>query len=264
MLLGNYTVLAKNPGRAFGGTTVSGERGSWNKSGPARGLYCPNSVATNENQKNGIPNGYRPPYSWVIAIKDGGMSTYTIINGLGTITNGNLAGGKNATASLTGSGTITTAQMGLIVSAVATLLGSGTLTGEVIGKLDAVATLAGSGSLTGALEAFGNVIASLTGTGTITSALPSALGNIEASIIIGEQGALTPDGLAAAVWNTLAADFDTAGTMGEKLNSAGGGSSPSDIADAVWDEVLSGHTTAGTAGKKLKDDLTQNNFIGLK
>ena len=48
------------------------------------------------------------------------------------------------------------------------------------------------------------------------------------------------------------------------VSTSGSSITPAQVADAVWDEVLSGHTTAGTAGKKLKDNLTQNNFLGLK
>ena len=55
---------------------------------------------------------------------------------------------------------------------------------------------------------------------------------------------------AADVWN-----YST-----KTLSSSGNAA----IADAVWDEATSDHVTAGTTGKKLKDNLTQNNFLGLK
>lgn len=45
---------------------------------------------------------------------------------------------------------------------------------------------------------------------------------------------------------------------------SGSSITPAQVADAVWDEVLSGHLTTGTTGKKLNDNLTQNNFLGLK
>ena len=48
------------------------------------------------------------------------------------------------------------------------------------------------------------------------------------------------------------------------VSTSGSSFTPAEVADAVWDEALSGHTTAGTTGKKLKDNLTQNNFLGLK
>ena len=39
---------------------------------------------------------------------------------------------------------------------------------------------------------------------------------------------------------------------------------PAEVADAVWDETASDHVSSGTMGKKQKDNLTQNNFLGLK
>jgi len=49
---------------------------------------------------------------------------------------------------------------------------------------------------------------------------------------------LSPQSLAAAVWSAVATDNDAAGTMGEKLNDAGGAANP-------WTEVIdSGYTAA--------------------
>lgn len=50
----------------------------------------------------------------------------------------------------------------------------------------------------------------------------------------------------------------------QAITVATSGITPAQVADAVWDEVLSGHLTTGTTGKKLNDNLTQNNFLGLK
>jgi len=124
-LLGNYSVLNKNPGRALAGSTVSDSRGSWNKSGANRNRYV---SPEGFDPTASVPNGYNPPGSWQIAITSGGISTYTLITGAGDLTSGNLAGGKNATADLTGSGAITDATAALVVSAVATLTGTGAIT----------------------------------------------------------------------------------------------------------------------------------------
>jgi hypothetical protein len=48
---------------------------------------------------------------------------------------------------------------------------------------------------------------------------------------------LSPENLAAAVWNAVAASYNTSGSMGEKLNDAGSASNP-------WTEVLEGTYTA--------------------
>lgn len=295
-LIGNYTVLAKNPGRAFSGSTISDNRSQWNKSGAVRNRY----VDPNWDDLAGTPNGYRPPYTWIIAQSDGGLSSYTLIGGFGDVTNANLAGGLNgvaeltgagalaavitgrapmvatlaglaaltatleatgqleaalggtgalagdliavlnATATLTGSGGISSADIQSVVNAVAALSGSGALTGTLAGAVAASAALAGSGgisatlnatvaaaaalsgsgSMTGLLTALANAVATLTGTGTATGTM-RADGFMEASISVAlSSDPLTPEALAAAVWNTIAEDVNTSGTTGQALNLA--------------------------------------------
>lgn len=63
---------------------------------------------------------------------------------------------------------------------------------------------------------------------------------------------LSPEGLANAVWSSLAAQYNDAGTMGNKLNTASsGGVDLSALAEAVWEYVdrtlTSGGGTAPTA-----------------
>lgn len=211
MLLGNYSVLTKAPGRSFGGSTVSDCRGNWGKSGAARGRFFPKDVSTNPNYKYGTPNGYRPPFSWVIAQKDGGLASNTIINGSGTLTISSLAGGLAASATLSGSGSLT-ATLSLIVSAAATLSGSGGLTASIRATIDAAATLAGSGDLTASIKALANAVAALSGSVDVDATI-RATGNMEAEIT--PYTTLSPENLAASVWNSLIEDYETAGTMGK-------------------------------------------------
>ena len=211
MLLGNNSVLTKNPGRAFGGPTVSAEPGNWGKSGPSRGRFFPANVVTNPNYKYGTPNGYRPPYSWVIAQKNGGMASINNLNGTGTLSITSLAGGLNAVANLSGSGSLSGVAQ-LIVSAVATLSGSGTLSATLRGTLNASANLAGSGSLTASLKALANAIATINGAGSVDATI-RAIGNMEAEIT--PYTALSPENLASSVWNSLAEEYEADGTMGK-------------------------------------------------
>ena len=78
--------------------------------------------------------------------------------------------------------------------------------------------------------------------------------NSTGTTVVNTDGLVNKAAIADAVWDELAADHNTALTMGEALNSAGGGSSPSAIADAVWDEVLTGgtHNINKSAGKILR------------
>lgn len=69
MLIGNRSVLLKSPGRYFGGSTVSDNRSAFGTSGSTRCRYFGGFPST-----SATPTGYRPPYSWIIAIKNGEMS----------------------------------------------------------------------------------------------------------------------------------------------------------------------------------------------
>ncbi len=261
-LLGNYSVLNKTPGRYFGGTSatggyVVGTRANWGKPAGARfsgtaGYYA----------KSPTPDGYRPPYCWVMARKSGALAAHTYgINGTATVA-ANLAGGKNATADLSGLGVISNAPLQLIVSASADLSGSGTITAaNLVAVLNASADLTGSGTLAANVSALASMLAALSGTGTV-ALVPYAIGHMQADITPFTE--LSPENLAAAVWAALAAENNDANTMGELLNDAGGGSSPGTIADAVWDELMAGHTTDGSYGDRVQDLLTIAKFLGLK
>jgi hypothetical protein len=69
--------------------------------------------------------------------------------------------------------------------------------------------------------------------------------------------ALSPQSLAAAVWNTIATEYNTSGTMGNKLNSAAsGGVDYNSLAQSVW-EYVDRSLTTGTG-------LTLQQFLALK
>lgn len=198
-------------------------------------------------QTAGLPSGYREGGSWSLPQKAGEIASTGQISGTGAVEPLNLAGGLNALGSLAGSGTLS-ASAQLVVSAVATLSGLGGLSPAIQGKLEASVALAGSGSISGALAALAGAVADIVGTGTI-SATPRANGALSASIQPFTE--LSPQSLAAAVWNALVADFDDVGTFGEAVQSGGGGGggpSAAAIADAVWDEATSAHTAAASFG----------------
>jgi hypothetical protein len=208
-LIGNYTVLAKNPGKAFSGSTISDNRSQTNKSGANRGRFTGWAAWS---PKAAQPNGYLHPYAWIMPIDPGGLSSYTLIGGTGTLAASG-AMGVNGEAALSGSGELNATGQ-LVVSAVAALSGSGTLNGDVVAVLAAAADLAGVGSMTAAMTALGWAVADLTGVGTV-SPTPSAIGHLEAEITPFSE--LSPQSLAAAVWNTTVAALDDDGTTGFAL-----------------------------------------------
>lgn len=195
-LIGSQSTIFRSPGTQLSGR-FSTCRGNWESTSQMRSAWV-GDVGNHFTQRTAVPDGYRPPYAWVMAISDGGMSSHRQIFGTGEVTSGNLAGGLNGVAPLTGSGDITSADLGLILSAVAAISGSGTLSADIAGKLEATAALAGSGDITAALGALASVVASLTGSGDVTAAT-TASGDMSSDITSGGD-VLTTANVAAAVW----------------------------------------------------------------
>lgn len=71
--------------------------------------------------------------------------------------------------------------------------------------------------------------------------------------------------IAQEVWQGQAANYNAAGTMGNKLNSAGsGGVDYQALGEAVWSILQSDADTPDSMGEKLKQLLTLGQFIALK
>lgn len=234
MLIGNYSVLSKNPGRSIGGGSIGlgMNRSDFNKSSMSRGCFNGSSW----EPKSGIPDGYAHPYNWVMPQAGGGMASRNSVTGSGGVSAASIAMGINAQADLLGTGDITSGTLQLIVSMLADLSGSGSISSaDLRAFLNMLADLSGSGSAAGAMTALAWLAADLDGDGDIDATI-NALGSLAADIR--GYGDLTPEGLRDAVWNAAAASFNTAGTMGEKLNDSGSASNP-------WSEVIeSGFTAA--------------------
>lgn len=210
MLLGNYSVLNKNPGRAFGGSTVADTRPQCGKSGATRGRFTGGGW---DARSGSTPAGARPPISWIIAITPGGISARGNGTSSGTV---NLAGGKAIVA--TGAGTSTgTAVGGLIVQIVAVGAGTSTGVGSLGAILGIVASGAGSSSGTAITSGVGALVA--LGAGSSAGVVDvNAIGQIIASSA--DAGStLTADQVASAVWATAAAT-GAPGSMGEAVNVA--------------------------------------------
>jgi len=216
MLLGRYNVLTKRPGRHFSGSTISNTRGNWNKSGANRNRFVSDAEYDNTAAQ---PNGYLHPMAWVMPQVSGGMSSYTTILGIGTIS-GSGALGVNLESTLAGIGAIVSAGLAGVVPLIATLAGSGAVSAaNLVAILAASATLAGTGTVSaGDLTAIAHAVTTLVGTGALAVTI-NAIGELSADIIIGSTDPLSPQSLAAAVWNAIAAEYVANGSFGEVLQS---------------------------------------------
>lgn len=245
-LIGNYSVLSKNPGRDIGGGSIGlgMDRCGFNKSSQARGAFTNGAW----DQLSGIPDGYRPPYCWVLPLKAGALSARNNIVGDGDAV-ASIAGGKNAEASIAGLGDLSGVGQ-LIISMAAAIGGSGTISGaDLKAFLQLASSLSGSGGATAQLTAIGHLSSVLDGEGTVAaSSVITALGTLAAQITV-TGATLTTANVADAIWNALAASYNTAGTMGAKLNSASAAGDP-------WTAPLPGSYADGEAGNIIGNLLT--------
>lgn len=184
--------------------------------------------------KSSQPAGARHPVAWQMPQKAGGLASRNAaqIN----ITNTALAvRGLPATGSTTISLVVSDATGGLVVSA----SGLATISLSVTGTILSIAAASGSATVTLTPTAAIGAQAGIAGQATVTltpAANISAIGYM--SGLSTNETEFSAAALANAVWTATAADYNGTGTMGEKLNAAGGGSSPSDIAQGVWGYII--------------------------
>jgi len=239
-LIGNRSVLNKSPGR-FLNAGVATLRSEFNKHGMQRNAF------EAFDGKSATPVGHLAPSAWVMPKTAGGMSS---INSAGvTILPTALAvGGVTATAEATLTITFSDATAQLISSGdgsatISILSNSPTLTASIGGVGSAVLSITTNTPVLGA-EVSGSGTASVSIFGTLT---PYAIGQMVGSTV--DNGALTADSITAAVWNAVLADFNTNGSAGKALATAGvGGVDLEALASAVWAHVSRTLTEGGGGG----------------
>lgn len=214
-LLGNYSVINKTPGRSLSGSTVSDTRASCNKSGANRGRY---SGWASWPALNAQPTGYRPPGAWVLAVKPGEMSSFTLNVSTSDLT-ALLAGGANG-AVLSISTSDLTATGALVSSGAVTMVGTSTLAALLVGAAAAGVTMVGTSTFTATPGATGTLAVTMVGAGALT-ATALAPGFMAAHIDVTDTGdTLTAAQVASEVWSSPAASYTVTGSMGEALNVA--------------------------------------------
>lgn len=240
--------------RVFGGNAVAGIYGMGVSSlrmslertgGVLNNFAAGQGTISGVTVKASLPDGYRHPASWKLPKKSGGLSTHNAILGSGSFA-GAGAMGLNAEATLSGAGSLSGVGA-LIISMVAALSGSGTISSATArAYLNLAASLSGSGDMAGAIKAIGHLSAILDGGGDATATI-RATGTMEAGIVVTGTG-LSTSNVGAAVWAAIAEANNTPGSMGQKLNAAGGAADP--LTNAV-----PGSYAPGTAGYVLGENL---------
>lgn len=195
-------------------------------------------------KRTSVPDGYGILGTIVPPRTAGGMSAYNK-----SVAEILFSGNILNSGPVSGTGSITFSGDNKNLSLFTSLDGTSTILFTADGnelKLTIVVAGTGTFTLTGDGDAL-SMIVSLEGLGTIT--FSEGTTNLKGLLSLSGEWTpfteLSPENLAASVWNSVAADFNASGTMGEKLNAAGTAGDP-------WTTDLSGYNTADTAGKIVK------------
>jgi hypothetical protein len=177
-----------------------------------------------------VPEGYAPGGSHVLPRKAGGMvgAGHQTLTGSGSLLQGGLmsGGGSMALSSADGSLSLTVGMTGVVTLTWTTSPGTLSLTIGMGGS--GSFSIAGAGGLSMIVPFDGSGSFSLDGAADLKGRLSMA----------GEwtpYTELSPENLAKAVWDAVAAQYNEPGTTGAKLNTASsGGVDLSALAQAVW------------------------------
>lgn len=235
MLIANYSYINQICGHNHSGITNPCQ---FLRPHVMRGYYGEAQVDANIEQikRDSFPTGSNPPYAIVIGDKGGLISSSNTISGASS-TSFAMAMGLAAQCSLTGSGDLT-GNLSLVIQLACGILAEGDISASLVGKLEMASALAGSGDLTSSLSLLAFVVSEMTGSGSVEGTF---YGTASLSADISSSSTLSPENLAAAVWNSIAASFNTAGTMGAKMNSAASAGDP-------WATALPGSYLETEAG----------------
>lgn len=212
------------------------------------------AVKTSFGEYASNPPATENPVAWTLAGKGGDLACENGINEGNSLTLASLSLGKDLSASLAQDGSITAAALSMITSLSANMAQEGQLTGPMQMTLNLAADMVQEGQITAAMGLIAWCQASMTQDNDMSTS--NLRGTLSMAANIVSYGELTPEGLRDAVWNAVAASFNTAGTMGEKLNDAGSASNP-------WTEVIeSGYTAAEIL--RLLAAVAQGDASGLE
>lgn len=221
-------------------------------------------ISESWSQKVGdMPSGYGFGGGAIVpALKTGGLSSFNgkaiTFTQSGALINGMTLIGP-ATFSMTGTG-----GLGLII----TLSASGTFTFSQTGSVNLTIGLAGSGTWSITQAGSLNLIIPVAGSSSFTVSTSANLkGYAGLSGDITPFTELSPQSLAAAVWDAVLSEHQDVGSTGKALNDAGAAGNP-------WSADASTNNDPGTMGEKLNDaaagggssssGLTLGQFLALK
>lgn len=252
----NGTRFSAAPLRYFGGT-LSSTRQLWGRT-DLRNQSCGEGIS---DKTAGIPYGHRAPSAWNLPFKAGALSAFTNCRPSFTINTLNLVAGRNISGGASVTISVGPSQLDTIVSS----NGQCVISFSVTGTVGAALPLDGSSSLSFTVgpSTLGAIVSAIGSSSVVfdDSATLIATGNMTGAITPFTE--LSPESLAAAVWNAISADFNLANTMGELLNSggSGGGGGSGATPAQIWSYATRTLTaspgpSAATIASQVRSELT--------
>lgn len=243
-------------------------RGQVDKGGRFKNFDSGEHAVSGVTNRASIPAGARHPIAWRMGTKAGSLASTNEAEGSAEATLA-MAAGVNISGSAEGTTPTTQATMQLVVSMIAEAFGEATTNANLSAALGLEGSATGVATDNAIITALAWAIGQSSGS-TVATLVSYATGQLQGSITPFTE--LSPEGLATAVWSAIAAENNTAGTMGNKVNSAASAGDP-------WTTELPGTYPAGSAGyilgsvdaETLADAiltdprlLTVAKFLGLK
>lgn len=255
MLLQNKSFLASNGIRYLVGapavTGVLARSLLSGKVGAQRNRYIGGAALY---KGNSTPVGYTPTGgAWYPNRVSGGLASRFFIIGEGDVAQAILAGGLGGQVTMAGSSSLT-ALGSLIIDMIANIIAAGGLTASIFAVMDAIVDMVGAGDIIPALGALGGMVSDLTGAAAIMAS-PYAQAFMTSSI--SSSSILSPENLASSVWNAMIANYQTVGTTGKALTSAGSAGDP-------WASLLASYSDDETFGAFVQKLITTAKFLALK
>lgn len=244
MLLNNFSVLNSNPGRSIGGFS---NLYSIFKAGTMYNWYVGNHLISNETNKDSFPTGTNPPYSYILGNNGCLLSSTTTITGTCSITSRAISG-KSIESTMVGTSSMEN-NLFLIVAMACNILASSSIDGSLSGKIQLASELAGLGNLEGSLNLISQIVCEINASSSISGDCKGTA-SMQADLYVNQSQASTIQ-IVDAVWNALASEFNSAGTMGSKLNSSASAGDP-------WSTELPGGYEEGSAGNIIGNNLSNS------
>lgn len=197
------------PSRLVCSTGLYGiNRSSWGKGGAFNNFYAGEATVVSGASiadTAARPNGYEPPYSWIMARRGGGLSAYNSMSA-GHELSGGMSLGINLDSTMTADGTITTANLSLVVSLACTMLAECAVTASMQAIASLASTMVANNDLSGALSAIAFMVSTMTANGSLDGSTMRGTAHMSALMTTeGSVAVLTAAEIAAAVWADLAA-----------------------------------------------------------